>query len=146
MDAVVYTALEEICSQGSTGIPLRTLWSKINPNLQINGLNLCNNVKKAIWLNLLNIPSLNFECNGVLFDSGNPKIQLVDECEAMDLKIVAKECLLNNFVGIYDIKASDAGVSQPQRRTLERLAIARFVYVILSRFYVIICFILFSGF
>lgn len=43
----------------------------------------------------------------------------------MGLKIVAPEHLRNCFVGIYDIKASDAGVSQIQRRVLERLAIAR---------------------
>lgn len=125
MDAVVYAALEEICSQGANGLALRGLWSKIHTNLSSNGLHLCTNVKKALWSNLLNIPSLQFECKGISYDAEDPKIQSFEDAEAIDLRIVAAEHLLNSFVGIYDIKASDAGISQPQRRALERLAIAR---------------------
>ncbi|KAK9071149.1 hypothetical protein SSX86_009717 [Deinandra increscens subsp. villosa] len=125
MDPVVYGALEEICSQGASGLTVRVLWSKIHSHASSNGLPLCTDVKKALWSNLLNIPSLRFECEGVEFDAGNPRIQSFEDSEAMDLTIVAAENLLNSFVGIYDIKASDAGISQPQRRVLERLAIAR---------------------
>lgn len=125
MDAVVYGALEEICSQGVTGLTLHELWSKIQSHLTSNGLPLCSNVKKALWSNLLNIPSLRFECGGVRFDAANPKIQSVVDAEAMELKVVAVEHLLDSFYGIYDIKASDAGISEPQRRVLERLAVAR---------------------
>ncbi|KAI3774732.1 hypothetical protein L1987_49293 [Smallanthus sonchifolius] len=125
MDPVVYGALEEICSQGVNGLTLRALWSKIHSHISSNGLDLCTDVKKALWSNLLNIPSLRFEYKGVSYDAGNPTIQLFEDSEAMDLKIVAAEHLINSFVGIYDIKASDAAVSQTQRRVLERLAIAR---------------------
>ncbi|KAI3803697.1 hypothetical protein L1987_31857 [Smallanthus sonchifolius] len=125
MDPVVYGALEEICSQGVNGLTLRALWSKIHSHISSNGLDLCTDVKKALWSNLLNIPSLRFECKGVPYDVGNPTIQSFEDSEAMDLKIVAAEHLINSFVGIYDIKASDAAVSQTQRRVLERLAIAR---------------------
>ncbi|XP_023749005.1 uncharacterized protein LOC111897275 isoform X1 [Lactuca sativa] len=125
MDTVVYGALEEICSQGANGLTLRGLWSKIPTHLSSNGLHLCTNVKKALWSNLLNIPSLRFECEGVTYDAEDPKIQSFEDAEAIDLRIIAAEHLLNSFVGIYDIKASDAGISQPQRRALERLAIAR---------------------
>ena len=127
MDAVVNGALDEICSQGVKGVNLRDLWSKIHSHLSSNGLSLYPNVKKAVWSNLLNIPSLRFECNGVSYDAENPKIQSIEDSEGMDLKIVAAEHMLNSFVGIYDIAASDSGISQIQRRTLERLAIARFV-------------------
>ncbi|GFZ04297.1 hypothetical protein Acr_16g0009210 [Actinidia rufa] len=51
-----------------------------------------------------------------------PPMRRLDESERLELKIVAAEHLCNSFVEIYDIKASDAGISQP----LERLAIARF--------------------
>ncbi|KAL4560145.1 hypothetical protein LXL04_032294 [Taraxacum kok-saghyz] len=125
MDTVVYGALEEICSQGANGLTLPGLWSKIPTHLSSNGLHLCTNVKKALWSNLLNIPSLRFECKGVAYEAGDPKIQYFEDAEAIELRIVAAEHLLNSFVGIYDIKASDAGISQTQRRALERLAIAR---------------------
>lgn len=125
MDAVVNGALEEICSQGVKGLNLRDLWSKIHSHLSSNGLPLCPNVKKAVWSNLINIPSLRFECKGVSYDAEDPKIQSFEDSEGMDLKIVAAEHMLNNFIGLYDITASDAGISQIQRRALERLAIAR---------------------
>ncbi|GKG25651.1 hypothetical protein Tco_0398797, partial [Tanacetum coccineum] len=42
----------------------------------------------------------------------------------MEVKVVAVECLVNSFVGIYDIVVSDAGFSERQRKVLERLAVA----------------------
>ncbi|KAL8189135.1 hypothetical protein R6Q57_029396 [Mikania cordata] len=125
MDPIVHKALEEICSQGANGLTLSVLWIKIQPHISSNGLNLCTNVRKALWSNLLNIPGLRFECKDVSYDAGNPKIQSVEDSEAMNLKIVAAEHLLNSFVGIYDIKASDAGIAPLHRCVLERLAIAR---------------------
>ncbi|KAD2021891.1 hypothetical protein E3N88_42009 [Mikania micrantha] len=125
MDPIVHKALEEICSQGANGLTLSVLWIKIQPHISSNGLNLCTNVKKALWSNLLNIPGLRFECKDVSYDAGNPKIQSIEDSEAMNLKIVAAEHLLNSFVGIYDIKASDAGIAPLHRCVLERLAIAR---------------------
>ncbi|KAJ0700699.1 putative B-block binding subunit of TFIIIC, tfc3, extended winged-helix domain-containing protein [Helianthus annuus] len=122
MDAVVYKALEEICSQGLNGLTLRDLWPKLNPHISSN---LSSDVKRALWSNIINLPSLRFECEGVKYDARNPKIQSVEDSEAMELRIVAAEHLLDSFVGIYDIKASDAAVSKIQRRVLERLAIAR---------------------
>lgn len=127
MDPIVSSALEEICSQGVNGLKLRLLWSKIHSHISSNGLQLCNDVKKALWSNLLNIPSLRFQCEGLEYDSKNPSIQSVEDSEAMDLNIVAAEHLFNSFVGIYDIKASDAQVSVDQRRVLGRLAIARYL-------------------
>ncbi|CAK9179892.1 unnamed protein product [Ilex paraguariensis] len=61
----------------------------------------------------------------VSYNHQDPSIQSIEESEKLNLKIVAAEHLRNSFVGIYDIKASDASISQPQRRALERLAIAR---------------------
>ncbi|KVH97943.1 hypothetical protein Ccrd_023863 [Cynara cardunculus var. scolymus] len=121
MDSLLNRALEEICSQGVKGLNLRHLWPKIHSN----GLPLCPNVKKALWSNLLNIPSLRFECKAVSYDAQDPNIQSFQDSEGMDLKIVAAEHMLNSFIGLYDITASDAGISQLQRRALERLAIAR---------------------
>ncbi|THG08515.1 hypothetical protein TEA_002148 [Camellia sinensis var. sinensis] len=125
MDSIVHSALEEICSHGVNGLSLSTLWPNLLHSLSSHGLPLCHNVKKAIWTNLLNLPGLQFEAQGVLYDSQDPEIRKLEDCERLELKIVAAEHLRNSFVGIYDIKASDAGVSQPQRRALERLAIAR---------------------
>ncbi|KAJ9559703.1 hypothetical protein OSB04_004863 [Centaurea solstitialis] len=125
MDAVVNGALDEICSQGVKGLNLRHLWSNIHSHLSSNGLPLCPNVKKALWSNLLNVPTLRFECNGVSYDAQNPRIQSFQDSEEMDLKIVAADHMLNSFVGIYDIAASDSAISQTQHRALERLAVAR---------------------
>ncbi|PWA49195.1 B-block binding subunit of TFIIIC [Artemisia annua] len=43
----------------------------------------------------------------------------------MEVRIVARDCLVDSFVGVYDVVASDARVSENQRRVLERLAVAR---------------------
>ncbi|GKD84307.1 B-block binding subunit of TFIIIC, partial [Tanacetum coccineum] len=64
-------------------------------------------------------------CKGAFIDAGDVRIQRVEKAEEMGVKVVAVECLVNSFVGIYDIVASDAGVSERQRKVLERLAIAR---------------------
>ncbi|XP_059645446.1 uncharacterized protein LOC132287005 isoform X2 [Cornus florida] len=125
MDSIVSSALEEICSPGVNGLTLQTLWPKLHSSLSSQGLSLCNNVKKAIWSNLLNVPGLQFEARSVSYTSQDPSIQSVEESEKLGLKVVATESLRNSFLGVYDIEASDAGISQPQRDVLERLAIAR---------------------
>ncbi|XAR49896.1 hypothetical protein NMG60_11004070 [Bertholletia excelsa] len=125
MDSIVHAALEEVCSQGANGLALSTLWAKLNSPLSSQGLHLCPSVKNAIWTNLISIPGLQFEGHGVSYESDDPKIRSVEESEKLNLKIVAAEHLRNSFVGIYDIKASDARIPQIQRRALERLAIAR---------------------
>ncbi|KAA8541644.1 hypothetical protein F0562_022796 [Nyssa sinensis] len=125
MDSIVSAALEEICSQGVNGLTLSTLWPKLHLPVSSHGLHLCSNVKKAIWSNILNVPGLHFEARNVSYDSQDPSIQALEDSEKLNLRITAAEHLRNSFVGIYDIKASDAGISQTQRRALERLAIAR---------------------
>ncbi|XP_057504442.1 uncharacterized protein LOC130787950 isoform X1 [Actinidia eriantha] len=125
MDSIVHAALEEVCSHGAAGLAVAAMWPSLHSPLSSRGLRLCDGVKAALWTNLLNIPGLRFEAHGVSYDPGDPKIQSIDESERLELKIVAAEHLCNNFVGVYDIKASDAGISQTQRRALERLAIAR---------------------
>lgn len=131
MDSVVHYAVEEICSQGVNGLTLRNLWPKLQHTLSSNDLHLCDNVKRALWTNLLNIPGLQFESRGVSYNSEDSSIQSFEDCERLELKIVAAEHLRNSYVGIYDIKASDAGISLPQRRALERLAIARYLHSII---------------
>ncbi|GKB03885.1 B-block binding subunit of TFIIIC [Tanacetum coccineum] len=120
METVVFAALEQICSSQAAGLTLNHLY----PKLTSNGFNLCPNIKKALWTNLLNTPSIRFQCNGVSYDSTDTRIQLVELAENMELRIVASECLVNSFLGVYDVVASDAGVSENQRVVLERLAVA----------------------
>ncbi|XP_076949075.1 uncharacterized protein LOC143621593 [Bidens hawaiensis] len=121
MESIIHGALDEICTQAAKGLTLTRLWSKINNKSHVSSSNL----KQALWSSLLNIPTLQFQRNGVPYDAQNPSIQSFQDAEAMDLKIVAAEHMLNSFVGMYDIEASDAGVSEDQRRVLERLALAR---------------------
>ncbi|KAJ4717806.1 B-block binding subunit of TFIIIC [Melia azedarach] len=118
MDAIISSALEEICSQGQNGLSLSYLWTRLNidnsPYLQA-----------SVYSNLLKVPSLHFQSpkNGA-FDANDAQIQRIEEAEKLGLKIVACSQLRDNFVGLYD-KSSNSGISAPQRRALERLAIAR---------------------
>ncbi|PWA34054.1 B-block binding subunit of TFIIIC [Artemisia annua] len=123
MDTIVFTALEQVCSQGAAGLTLPHLYTK----LTTPHLHLCPNLKQALWTSLLTIPTLRFQFSkgGSFLDCGDVRIRGVEEAEKMEVRVVAVECLVNSFVGIYDIVASDAGVSERQRKVLERLAIAR---------------------
>ena len=122
------SALEEICAVGSKGLTLPQLWPKLHSSLLSNGLPPCGNVKRALWASLLNVPGLHLESpGGVCYNCQDSVIQSVEEAEKLNLKIVAAENLRNCFVGMYDIKASNAGISVQGRRALERIAIARFV-------------------
>lgn len=126
MDSIVHSAIEEVCSQGSGGLILQNLWPKLQTSLSTHGLDICPHVKAALWSNLLGIPGLQFEAEGVSYNSPQDSsiINSIDKCEQMNLKIIASEPLRNNFVGIYDVEASSCSITKPQRLTLERLAIA----------------------
>ncbi|XP_042492351.1 uncharacterized protein LOC122071928 [Macadamia integrifolia] len=118
MDAIVLAAVEEICSQGSNGVSLPDLWPMLQPSLSSSGLHLCEVVKRAIWNGILNTP-------GLQFGFQDTSTMSFAEFEKKNMKIVAEEHLRDSFIGLYDIKAADAGISPPQRRVLELLAIAR---------------------
>lgn len=49
----------------------------------------------------------------------------VEECEKMDVKIVAPEAMRKSFLGIYEMDSSESSLTDTQRRILERLAVAR---------------------
>ncbi|OVA13386.1 B-block binding subunit of TFIIIC [Macleaya cordata] len=126
MDSIVLAALSEICSQGVNGISLTELWPTLRNSLSLAGLNLCDGVKKSMWNRILNIPGLQFKVNDKSsFFSQDPSIESFEEAEKLGLKIIAAENLGDSFVGLYDLKAADSGISSPQRRALERLASAR---------------------
>lgn len=122
----MFAALEEICSQGANGLALQSLWPNLHAALSSAGLDLSSGVKAAIWANLLKTPGLEFQSRNVSRNADDPAIQSVEQCEKLNLKIVAAEHLRDSFVGLYDAKASAVtGISAVQRRVLERLAIAR---------------------
>ncbi|XP_043719454.1 uncharacterized protein LOC122667263 [Telopea speciosissima] len=118
MDTIVLAAVEEICAQGSNGISLLDLWPMLQPSLSSAGLHQCEAVKRAIWNGILNTPGLQFGLQDTC-------IMPFEEFEKNELMIVAEEHLRDSFIGLYDNKAADAGLSQIQRRVLEKLAIAR---------------------
>ncbi|XP_021860398.1 uncharacterized protein [Spinacia oleracea] len=122
MDTIVHAALEEICSQGVNGISLSLLWPRLHSPLSSAGLHLCPAVKRAVWSGLVAVPGLQFrDLSGS--ELPDPKLKPFEECESLDLKMVANEQLRRCFVGLYDVKASN--ITQPQQRVLERLALAR---------------------
>lgn len=115
MDSIISSAIEEICFHGQGGVSLSSLCSKLDipPSL-----------KSSLWRNLLSIPALRFKPrNAEFLSSSDASIQCVEDAEKLDVKILADEKLRNNFVGLYD---ENVQISSQQRRTLERLAIARF--------------------
>uniref|UniRef100_A0A161ZTH2 Uncharacterized protein n=1 Tax=Daucus carota subsp. sativus TaxID=79200 RepID=A0A161ZTH2_DAUCS len=121
MEAMIHSALEEICAGGANGITLSTLWLKLKPTLISHGLDPCVSVKKALWTSLLTVPGLAFQSlKGDSLDPG-----LVEEFDKLGVKTVAAQHLRNSFVGLYDVDACNQGISLQGRRVLERLAIAR---------------------
>ncbi|CAN4117294.1 unnamed protein product [Withania somnifera] len=125
MDTIVNTALEEICSNGDSGLHLSKLWPKLQSSISNQALKLCQNVKKVLWFNLIDIPGLKFECNGVVYSSVDSCVRSFEQSEQLDLKIVAPEHLCDGFIGVYDIEASDAKLSKHERRVLGYLATVR---------------------
>lgn len=125
MDSITSSALEEICAQGTTGLLLSSLWPKLGPELSSCGLGLSPPVKSSVWANLLQIPALEFHARNAAFTPTDPSIQSVEDAEKMKLKLVAKESLRDNFVGLYDAQSAISNISSRQRLTLERLAAAR---------------------
>ncbi|MCL7028743.1 hypothetical protein MKW94_010002, partial [Papaver nudicaule] len=131
MDSIVSAALTEICSQGTDGIFLKDLWLTLQDSLSSSGLSLCNGVKTTIYDRLVQMPGLEFKDSSTANrksssnSSFGKKTCSREEAEKLGLRIVAAEHLRDSFVGLYDLKAADAGISAPQRRTLEKLARAR---------------------
>ncbi|CAN1785479.1 hypothetical protein LINPERHAP1_LOCUS16885 [Linum perenne] len=118
MDALISSALEEICYRGSSGVALSSIWGKLSPAPSPS-------VKATLWSNLLSVPTLRFSVAGKdkLFGPDDPEIQLVEDAEKLKLKVVANEHLRDCFVGLYDVPS--CGVRPLQRRALERIAISR---------------------
>ncbi|KAL1538122.1 hypothetical protein AAHA92_26902 [Salvia divinorum] len=127
MDAVVNSALEEICCGAAEGIHLSDLWAKIGPTLAARGLPICPNVKRAVLENLAEIPELKVVArDGASSMHAEALIQYtVEECEAMDAKIVAREAMRRSFLGLHDVVPPESSSADIQRLILERLAVAR---------------------
>ncbi|KAK2652182.1 hypothetical protein Ddye_012038 [Dipteronia dyeriana] len=123
MDSLISSALEEICSQGQTGLPISSLWPKLENSLS---LSLSPSHRASLHSNLLKIPSLQFRSpQNAALDASDASIQRVDDAERLGLRIVASSQLGDSFVGLYDMSSGTSGISAPQRRVLERLALAR---------------------
>ncbi|KAI9102884.1 hypothetical protein K1719_023323 [Acacia pycnantha] len=121
MDSVINASLEEICSQLQNGLPLAALWPRLQPVLSASNLDLSPGVKKAIWTNLLRIPTLRFEVKNEACSPGDPSIQSFEDAEKLNLKIVSQRNLRDNFLGLYESNS----LVPNQMRALELLANAR---------------------
>lgn len=117
MDSIICTALDEICCQENTGIPLVSLWSRLSP--------FSPSVKAHVWRNLLTIPQLQFKAKNTVYGSSDTSIQQLEDALRLDLRIIANEKLRANFVGLYDAQSNNTTIPAIQRRVLERLAVAR---------------------
>ncbi|XP_026386894.1 uncharacterized protein LOC113282160 isoform X2 [Papaver somniferum] len=92
-------------------------------------------VKTTIYDRLVKMPGLEFKGSSTTVTKKSSSSSICissfgknccfQEAEKLGLRIVAAEHLRDSFVGLYDLKAADAGISVPQRRNLERLARAR---------------------
>ncbi|KAM6598206.1 hypothetical protein CsatA_008730 [Cannabis sativa] len=124
---MISMALEEICSHGEDGVTLPTLFSILTSPHSSASSGLIN-IKQALWTALLTIPTLQFHAAHHIqsvFTSSDPSIQSFEAAEAMNLKIVAKQHLRDNFLGLYNVQSFNASISHHQRRTLHLLALAR---------------------
>ncbi|XP_057977726.1 uncharacterized protein LOC131164495 isoform X2 [Malania oleifera] len=125
MDSITSSALEEICVSGPSGLPLAELWPKLRPSVSSAGLDFSSGVKGALWSSLLRVPALQFAARGVCYSGGDPAVQRLEEAERLGLSIVAADHLRDSFLGLYDLRAADAGICQSQRSALGLLASAR---------------------
>lgn len=125
MDSITSSALEEICSAGTAGLSLPSLWSKLAPTLSSSGLDLSPGVKSSIWSGLLRTPNLEFRARGRALGPADGTIQRFEDAEKVDLKVVASESLRDVFVGLYDAQFATANIKGKQRQALERLALGR---------------------
>ncbi|XP_022723371.1 uncharacterized protein LOC111280346 isoform X2 [Durio zibethinus] len=117
MELTLSSALEEICAQGRDGLALSTLCSKLDLSVEF---------RRVLWNNLLKIPTVQFQVAKNVYDRDDPSIQCFEDAEKLDLIIVAKDKLRDNFLGIYDFSLEcDKKEFRQQRLALERIAIAR---------------------
>ncbi|MED6172277.1 hypothetical protein PIB30_048639 [Stylosanthes scabra] len=112
MDLVINAALEEICGHLGDGLTLAALWDKLegSPSLLSSGLHLSASIKRAIWSNLLNVPTLRFE--------PRPSSRELEDADELNLKIIAQQSIVDNFMGLYD----SPSLQQAQMRVLHILA------------------------
>ncbi|MED6195389.1 hypothetical protein PIB30_037403, partial [Stylosanthes scabra] len=112
MDLIINAALEEICGHLGDGLTLAALWDKLegSPSLLSSGLHLSPSIKRAIWSNLLNIPTLRFE--------PRPSSRELEDVDELNLKIIAQQSIVDNFMGLYD----SPSLQQAQMRVLNILA------------------------
>ncbi|KAK7386106.1 hypothetical protein VNO78_26063 [Psophocarpus tetragonolobus] len=115
MDLVINAAVEEICGGFEDGLTLAALWAKLesSPSLSFSNLHLSLTFKRAVWTNLLRIPTLRFE--------PRPSSLELEDAEKLNLKIFAQRSLADNFIGLYDSQS----LQHAQMRVLNLLANAR---------------------
>ncbi|KAL9671326.1 hypothetical protein QQ045_008894 [Rhodiola kirilowii] len=104
MDAIVSSALEEICSAGLGGLTLTSLWSGLSLSVSRP---LTPFVKQSIWTNLLAVPPLQFINKSSNKAVETSTVQSLEYAEKIGLVIVANESLLDSFLGIYDLKTRE---------------------------------------
>ncbi|KAI5311119.1 hypothetical protein L3X38_045586 [Prunus dulcis] len=128
MDSILNSSLEEICSEGRKGLPLKSLCSRLQPSLSSFNLDVSDRgFKQALWAELRSVPTLKFQSQNqkVQYSPTDPSIQSVQDAEKLNLKLVADQRLMNNFLGLYIAHSSIDNMCQYQRQTLERVAGAR---------------------
>ncbi|XP_027358131.1 uncharacterized protein LOC113867201 isoform X2 [Abrus precatorius] len=111
MESIINAAVEEICAEVNNGLTLEALWAKLKNSS--SNLHLSPSVKKAIWKNLLCIPTLRFQ--------PQPSSSELEDAENLNLKIFARQSLADNFLGLYDSQS----LQHAQTRVLHLLANAR---------------------
>uniref|UniRef100_A0A7N0V6S9 B-block binding subunit of TFIIIC domain-containing protein n=1 Tax=Kalanchoe fedtschenkoi TaxID=63787 RepID=A0A7N0V6S9_KALFE len=124
MDAIISSALEEICSAGPGGVSLFSLWSRLSPSIS---LPLTPSVKQSVWTNLLAVPSLQFLDKSTNEIVSVTALQSLEDADKFNLAVVANESLRDCFVGVYDLNAREGfkGFNADTRNALQRLATAR---------------------
>ncbi|KAG0482922.1 hypothetical protein HPP92_011006 [Vanilla planifolia] len=133
MDDIISSAVEEICVQGASGIRIAELWRNLHATVSSCGFQLSIAVKKVIWGRLLAHPGLQFMSSGSILERKAVCRESLEGLERIELSIVADEHLRDSFLGLYDLKqAPHYEISHVQRRVLERLAMARLNFYIIS--------------
>ncbi|KAG5593380.1 hypothetical protein H5410_043894, partial [Solanum commersonii] len=118
--SLLNAALEEICSHGDSGLHLSKLWPKLPSSISSKGFKVCPNVKKVFWFNLIDLPGLKFESNGVVYNSTDSCVRSFDQSEQLDLKIIAPEHMCDGFMTL-----------RPPMLSFQRMNVVFFVILLL---------------
>ncbi|KAM2653970.1 hypothetical protein EV2_025536 [Malus domestica] len=106
---------------------LQTFWPRLEPSFSSSNVNLFLHLKQSLWDGLRTIPTLKFLSRSTPVNPADSSIQSFQDTDKFNLKVVADEGLMNNFMGLYHARSANADLRLAQQKALERITMARLI-------------------